>query len=411
MFVKSRIKAKLNNHYRKYLAQEKYRNKLNDFLFRLWKILFRIFCVLPVNQKSVLFVASNDFAVPEEYKSLADYAKEHGYNIRFIFKSPNTSDVFYKNELKKIINDIKFQYYYAVSKATFVCDYFLPCFANEPRQGTKLIQIWHGCGAFKKWGYSTRSGSWGLKDEFFDKYNVHKTYSLITTSSEQINSIYAEAFGNNINKVKALGVPRTDCFFNTDFTKKQKEQLYKKHPELTGKKIVLWAPTYRGNDLKASENPITIDFSLLKSSLGDNYAVLCKFHPHLAKRIKSEDIEENMKGFVYNITDEFNISSALCFADILISDYSSLIFEYSLFEKPMIFYAYDLEDYENDRSFYFDYNSFVPGKIIKNTQDLTQAILAAEKNFDRNKIIAFKNRFMSACDGKSTQRVFEYAVK
>ncbi len=409
--MKSRIKSKLNNHYQKYLAKEKYRNRLNSFLFILWKLLYKIFCILPVEQKSVLFVASNDFTVPEEYKSLADYSRKQGYSVRFIFRSPNTSDVIYKNELKKILNDIKFQYYYARSKATFVCDYFLPCFANNPRKGAKLIQIWHGCGAFKKWGYSTRSGSWGLKDEFFEKYNVHKTYSLITTSSQQVNGIYAEAFGSDIKTVKALGVPRTDIFFDNTFKEKQKDELYKKYPELRNKKIVIWAPTYRGNDLKSSENPIAIDFSLLKGTLGDDFALLCKFHPHLAKKIKAEDIGEDMKGFVYNISDEFNISSALCFADILISDYSSLIFEYSLLEKPMIFYAYDLDEYENSRSFYYEYESFVPGVIVKNTQDLGTAVLFAEKNFNKDKVISFRNEFMSACDGKSTKRIFEYAVK
>lgn len=409
--MKSKIKTKLNNHYKKYLAKEKYRNRLNSFLFTLWKVLYTIFSLLPVKQNSVLFVASNDISVPEEYKSLTEYSKEQGYNIRFIFKSPNTSDVIYKNELKKILNDIKFQYYYARSKATFVCDYFLPCFANNPRKGTKLIQIWHGCGAFKKWGYSTRSGSWGLRDEFFEKYNVHKTYSLITTSSDFVNDKYAEAFDSDIKKVKALGVPRTDVFFNNTFKDSQKNNLYNKYPELKNKKIVLWAPTYRGNDLKSSENPIAINFALLKEYLGDNFALLCKFHPHLANKINTDAISEETNGFVYNISDEFSISSALCFSDILISDYSSLIFEYSLLEKPMIFYAYDLNEYENDRSFYYDYNDFVPGVIVKSTEDLAKAILTAEKEFNKDKVISFKRKFMSACDGKSTQRIFDYAVK
>ncbi len=409
--MKSRIKAVLNSHYHSHLAKEEYRNRLNSFLFKLWKVLFKIFCILPVEQKSVLFVASNDFTVPEEYKSLADYGKSRGYNIRFIFKSPNTSDVIYKNELKKILNDIRFQYYYARSRATFVCDYYLPCFANKPRKGTRLVQIWHGCGAFKKWGYSTRSGSWGLKDEFFEKYNVHKTYSLITTSAEFVNDKYAEAFGSSMEKVKALGVPRTDVFFDSSFINAQKELLLQKHPELRGKKIVLWAPTYRGNDLKSSENPIAIDFEELRKALGENFALLCKFHPHLAKKIKADDLGESAQGFVYNISDEFSISSALCFADILISDYSSLIFEYSLLNKPMLFYAYDLDEYNSDRSFYYSYESFVPGPIVKNSSELANAILSAEENFDKEITAAFRNKYMSACDGKSTQRIFDYAVK
>lgn len=409
--MKRKIKTVLNNHYNKYLAKEKYRNRLNSCLFRLWKILYRLFCLLPVEKKSVLFAVSNDFTVPEDFKTLVNYAEKSGYNIRFIFKSRNTSNVIYINELKKILNDIKFQYYYAISKATFVSDFFLPCFANKPRKGTKLIQIWHGCGAFKKFSYSTKDTDWGLKSDYFEKYNVHKTYSLVTTSSESVNEIYAEAFANDISKVRALGVPRTDVFFDQDFVKKQKDILIEKFPELNNKKIILWAPTFRGNSLKTSSNDVTPDFKKLKELIGNNYAILVKLHPLVAKGFSSESLDENLKDFVYDISKTITISSALCFSDIVISDYSSLIFEYSLMEKPMIFFAYDLDEYNNGRSFYYNYEDFVPGKIVKTTEEIASAIKEADTSFDKEKVISFKNKFMSACDGKSTQRIFEYAVK
>lgn len=409
--MKESKKKKYNDHYYKYLHKEKYRNKLNNFLFVLWKVVYRLACLLPVDKKSILFVANNDKKIPPEYLSLWESAKEKGYKFRFIFKPDLSDEVFYVNEWRKIIRELKFQFRFATSKCTFLYDYYLPAYANKPRKGTKLIQIWHACGAFKKWGYSTRESSWGLKDEFFDKFNVHKTYTDIITSSEQINHIYAEAFGSDISKVKALGVPRTDIFFNSDFVSEQKDKLLEKHPELKSKKLVLWAPTYRGNDLKSSHNEIAIDFSVLKSIIGDDYAVLVKLHPHIGKRFSLKDLPDELKSFVYDITSELGITSALCFSDIVVSDYSSLIFEYSLFERPMIFYAYDLEEYDSDRSFYYPYESFVPGEIAKNTEELAKAIMNAEKNFDREKIAAFREKFMSACDGNSTERIIEYAMK
>lgn len=408
--MKKSKKQKYNDHYYKYLHKEKYRNKLNKFLFVLWKIIFRLSYLLPVDKKAILFVANNDRSVPPEYDSLWKAAKEEGYKTRFIFKPDLTDEIFYVNEWRKIKNELKFQIRYATSKVTFVYDYFLPAYANKPRKGTKLIQIWHACGAFKKWGYSTKDGSWGLNSDFFEKFNIHKTYTHITTSSEDINWVYAEAFGADEAKIHALGVPRTDIFFDKGFTSAQKQLLIDKYPELKDKKLILWAPTYRGNDLKSSHNEIAIDFEKLKSIIGDGYALLVKLHPHVAKRFSLKNLSRDAEGFVYDISREFQISSALCFSDIVISDYSSLIFEYALFERPMIFYAYDLEEYDSSRSFYYRYEDFVPGEIVKTTEELAAAIINADKHFDKEKVIAFKEKFMSACDGNSTQRILSLAT-
>lgn len=408
--MKERIIKRLNNHYYKYLHKEKYRNLLNRFLFFLWKIVFNCFRLLPIRKKAVLFVAASDKAVPPEYESLNSFARECGYKTQFIFKFDSSSRVIYKNEWNKIKSDLRFQRLYARAKCTFVCDYYLPAYANKPRKNTKLVQIWHGCGAFKKWGYSTRESSWGLKSEFFEKYNVHKTYSLITTSSDDIKEIYAEAFGCSVEKVKALGVPRTDVFFDEKFVSSQKALLLKDYPLLTDKKLIVYAPTYRGDSIKASRNDLMIDFKRLHEKLGDSYAILIKLHPHLANGFSVSDLPDELQSFIFDISSEFQISSALCFADIVISDYSSLIFEFALFERPMIFFAYDLEDYDNERSFYYNYEQLVPGRIVKTTEELADAIVEAEKGFDKEKMQAFRKKFMSACDGSSTKRVFEEAV-
>ncbi len=409
--MKSKIKKTLNDHYYRYLHKEKYRNKLNAFLFFLWKAVYRIVCLLPIDKKLVLFVANNDLKIPPEYESLNEYAIRQGYKTKFIFKSANTSDVIYKNELKKIVNDLKFQVSYARAKATFVYDYFLPCYANTPRKNTRLVQVWHACGAFKRWGYSIQDSEWGLKSNFYEKYNIHKTYTDIITSSDCINHIYAEAFGCSEEKVHAAGVPRTDIFFNEDFLSSQKDGLLKKHPELLNKTLVLYAPTFRGTDLRSAHNELEIDFLKLKQSIGNNFAILIKLHPHVAKAFSVKDLSDEVQDFVIDISKEFSISSALCFSDIVISDYSSLIFEYALFERPMIFYAYDLEEYDSLRSFYYPYEEFVPGRIVRNTEELSEAILDAENNFSKKTVTEFKNKFMSACDGNATVKVFKLAVR
>ena len=400
---------KLNDHYYKYLHKEKYRNKLNNFLyFFLWKLIYKLFSLKKVDPKLVLFVSNRDDTVPAEFKGLYEYAKSKGYRVICHCMPKLESKTFYVNEYKKIRYDILFTKLYTQAKYTFVSDYYLPAFANKPRKNSRLIQVWHGCGAFKKWGYSTRESSWGLKSDFFEKYNVHKTYTDIITSADSVNKIYAEAFDADISKVKALGVSRTDVFFDDNFIKEQTAEVREKYNIPDNKKIILWAPTYRGDSLQKSHNEITFDLERLYKELKDDYVLLIKLHPHLVKGFNARTFAPDyMKDFAIKPHPSSPIDSLLCASDIVISDYSSLIFEYSLLERPMIFYAYDLEDYESNRAFYYDYKTFVPGEIVKGTEGIIKEIKNIENGFDKEKIIRFRQEYMSACDGNSSKRIFD----
>ncbi|MGN0448045.1 MAG: CDP-glycerol glycerophosphotransferase family protein [Acutalibacteraceae bacterium] len=411
-FSEEKIK-KLNDHYYKYLHKEKYRNKLNNFLFFfLWKLAYFISSLKKPDENLILFVANRDKAIPAEYRSIYNYAKEKGYRAICLLQPDLSNKTFYVNEYNKIVADLRFTKHYARAKCTFVYDYYLPAFANKPRKGSKLVQLWHGCGAFKKWGYSTRESSWGLQSDFFEKYNVHQTYTDIITSSKEVNSIYAEAFNCDISKVKALGVARTDVFFDKEFINNASAEVREKYSIPENKKIILWAPTYRGDSIQKSHNEITLDLEKMYNALKDDYVLLIKLHPHLVKGFNANTFApEYMKGFAIKPHPTYPIEKLLCAADIVISDYSSLIFEYSLLERPMIFYAYDLEEYDTERSFYYDYQSFVPGDIVFDTDEIIASVRKSETNFDKAKIERFKNKFMSACDGNSAKRIFDEMIK
>ncbi|MBQ7116959.1 MAG: CDP-glycerol glycerophosphotransferase family protein, partial [Clostridia bacterium] len=103
--------------------------------------------------------------------------------------------------------------------------------------------------------------------------------------------------------------------------------------------------------------------------------------------------------------DKMSVDELLCVSDICISDYSSLVFEYSLFEKPMIFFAYDLKEYFDSRGFYYDYEELTPGPICGTTDEIIAYIGNIEQSFDKGEVKKFRNKFMSACDGRSTERI------
>ena len=107
----------------------------------------------------------------------------------------------------------------------------------------------------------------------------------------------------------------------------------------------------------------------------------------------------------------FVIEELLCVSDLCISDYSSLVFEYSLFERPMLFFAYDFEEYGEWRGFYYDYHELTPGPVVHTTQEIVDYVLHLKERFDRKQVADFKEKFMSACDGHATERLLEMIKK
>ena len=98
-------------------------------------------------------------------------------------------------------------------------------------------------------------------------------------------------------------------------------------------------------------------------------------------------------------------------SDVCISDYSSLIFEYSLLERPILFLAHDLEDYYDWRGFYYPFEEMAPGPVATNTGEVVEYLLHLERRFDRRKVARFRERFMSSCDGHATERVLQLLEK
>lgn len=370
--------------------------------FWLWPMAFNFFSKKPIDEKLILFAYNQNYDnLPDNMKGIYDFLKGRGYDCR-IMHSP-------KSSLKRFLFGITFQKYYSRCKCVFLTDNFDPLYAHQPRKGTRVIQLWHACGAFKKWGYSTLDLPWGGSRENMLRFPMHNTYTDVFVSSEAVIPCYAEAFRCSERRIKAFGTPRTDVYFDKDFVAAQREELLKIFPKIGDRKIILYAPTFRGNspDLAYNENPL--DYEKLKASLGDEYALVLKLHPFTAKKFSlTGDEKEKYGDFIFDGSTTLKIETALCAADILIADYSSLIFEYALLDKPMLFYAYDLEQYEHDRSFYFDYKSFVPGKIVINNDEIIDSIKGNDFRSDR--IPAFREKFMGACDGECVKRIAEYAV-
>ena len=312
---------------------------------------------------------------------------------------------FQQGLLNRLRDYTRFTIDYAACGAVLLEDYFLPAYANRPRRGTQLIQLWHACGAFKKWGYSCIGKTWGMSAGEARLSRAHRGYTGAITSSEAIREKYAEAYHCDISIIHPTGIPRTDEFFDPSFQQSARSKFFSLHPEMKGKKLVLYAPTFRGADADLAHNDKNaFDLPLLHERLGDHYGLVLKLHPFVSEAV---EIPASCTGFACDVSSEMQINEMLSLADICVSDYSSLIFEFSLMDRPMVFYAYDLQAYIAERDFYYDYASMVPGRIAETCEELAAYILSADADFDRELMAAFRKKFMGACDGCSTERFMQ----
>ncbi len=348
-------------------------------------------CTISNVQNKVLFVEIRNEKISDNFAGIISYikylVKKGGLDVSVQTHYLHLGKC---SRAKYVANCIKLMPKLATARYVFVDDSSNVLANLKLRKGTKYIQTWHGCGALKKFGYST-----GVKERYYGNEDI----ITVSTDEKVVIDAFSEAMGTDKKKIYPIGVPRTDIFFKKSYFERC-EKLKSKILSGRNKKIILFAPTYRGNVANAiKSNGLNLD--LMYKHLGGEYIIITKMHSAL----KKDRPLCRHKDFYYDVSDEWTIAEAIGVCDILITDYSSLIFEYSLMLKPAVFYAYDLEGYDADRGFYINYKEEMPGPICNSTMEIISEI----KNgaFDVTRMKAFRNKYMRKCDGHSTKRLLK----
>lgn len=367
----------------------------------VYPLTYRICCLRKRRQGLTLFCEVRHDFLTDSYRPIYDKLKAGGVPTEVFYIHNNSGGLSYLKRYFKLCIILP-------TAETILIDDTCNLFgAFKFRKGTKLIQTWHSCGAFKKWGYSIAGLSFGQEPEDLDKYPAHRNYTLVTVSSEECIPHFNEAFGfsDATSCVRATGVARTDYFFCEANRRRAFERLYEVCPAAENKKVILYAPTYRG-DADDAQPPEMFDIPKMMDR-PDGCILLIKQHGFVKK---PTFIPPECADRVFDVSKDMKIEELLFVSDVCITDYSSLIFEYSLFERPMVFYAYDLEDFYDYRGFYYKYdNDFLPGEITRTEQELFSAVdRAVNGGCDVGAVRRFRKRFMNACDGRSAERIANY---
>jgi CDP-ribitol ribitolphosphotransferase len=313
----------------------------------------------------------------------------------------------WRGRLRSVVRSLQAGYHLATAKVVVVDDYYFPLYVVTPREGTIAVQTWHASGAFKKFGYSVGDKGFGLDAATADRIRIHSNYDVCLIGSMNAAPAYAEAFGQPLERFRAdLGIPRTDVLFGEERTAATIASLRQRYAIPTDRRVILYAPTFRGQRVTEARFPTDLDLALLHERLGEDHVVLVRSHP-----LVQEDARPgaSLGGFAIDVSDHPDVNELLLVSDVLVTDYSSVIFEYALLGRPMLFFAPDLDAYERERGFYADYRSWVPGPVLETTEGVATALRAG--SFDLERVRAFREASFEVADGHATERFIEGIVR
>ncbi len=355
------------------------------------KCFFLLGRLLPVKGNRVFFLSSRRDDMTGNFSFLYDKMKQEPVaDMKWVLEPKEIAAM----PLKSMA---RIGYYAATSRVILIDDYTPVISRLKLRKNTRLIQLWHACGAFKTFGFSRTGKRGGPKQDSLD----HRDYDYAIVSSSEIRQFYAEGFGIALDKVAATGVPRTDVFFDKKYKKEIVEKLQQQYPVIKGKKVILFAPTFRGYGKLSADYPKSqFDPVEFMKQIPEEYVLIIKHHPFVTMEY---EIGEAWQNRILDLSAESEINDLLFVTDLLITDYSSVVFEAALLNIPMLMYAFDLRQYIAGRDFYYDYEFFVPGKIVESFPALVEAVRS--EDYEAEKLSQFRTRFFDDLDGKSTERV------
>lgn len=343
-----------------------------------------------VRPELVVFADAHHTALPFSMERMHTTVSARGYQVVC-----HLHDYSHEGGIRSFLNAASFMLLYSGARYVFICDNFLPAAACKRRKETQLIQLWHSCGLLKRMGYDTTEDV-----PSFYKGNVHGRYDLVTVSAPCCIPFLTSGMRQKPGIVKAAGVSRTDAYFDEVWLSACREEFFRTVPEAEGKRILLWAPTFRGN--AASPRLCGLEtLRTLEKRLGKEWKLVIKAHPHL----DAESLRRTGRALS---NCPIPTERMLPVTDLLITDYSSVLFDYLLLERPFVLFAPDLKEYETGRGFYIDYRSltlFMTADARELGEIIERAYTAWADGTGREALRQLRIFHCGACDGRATERI------
>lgn len=373
-----------------------------DYFIKVLSLLFRFF---PIDSNKIVFCCYMGKGYGDNLKPICEEllnVENVDFDIVWVLNKSN-----YNKDMPKGIRKVKYKslrYLYELTTSKIWIDNSRKEFVPFKRKNQYYIQTWHAGLCLKK----VEKDAELVLPKFYIRRAIcdSKNADLFISNSLWETKLYNDSFWYN-GRILEDGIPRNDILINSTKHVKIKQEVYKKFNINPNKRILLYAPTFR-NDF--SLNAYNLDFNefltYLNKTTKAEWTLLLKLHPNISEKsyglnIPKDSIDVSNYGDLY----ELMISS-----DMLITDYSSLMFDYGYLNKPLFLYASDVADYLNDRGFYFDYYK-LPFPVATNIEELISVYNKYNKTTYINNLKKFYNDVGLKETGNSAKKIANIIIE
>lgn len=358
----------------------------------MFALCFTLFRIVPLNRNKIFFIATHDDSEEGNIGIVAAAIRRSMPEKKCVFLTK-------RDGIRRPFSFFLGKAFHMATSATiFLDNEFMPMAYTHISPHAKVVQLWHGTGTIKKFGLDSDTGEVA---RLAKKANQRLTHLIV--NSEMTKRQYATAFGVPEERIFILGLPRTDLILDKEKMQELRDRFYERYPELVNKHCSLYAPTFRDSEV---ESPVFfLDFESFRSCMKEDEVLLVRLHPHVAANCPAS-IWDQYGGQIVNVSDYAGVATLLAVSERLVTDYSSIIFEYCLLDREMLFYAYDYENFQKEgRDFYERYPDFVPGPVAYSQQELEK--LWREHKPDCVRLEQFRERTFRYRDQNATKRLLE----
>lgn len=387
--VKAKKIIKNKNEMNKYLYRHKYKNE-------------------PIQKNLVMFETFRGASYADSPKYIYEYLAKNfpgQYEFVWVLNDTHTKLPYGGTIVKRMTR--KYAYYLAVSKY-LVFNTRQPLWYRK-REGQVFLETWHGT-PLKRLAFDQEevtAASPTYKAQF---YRQKQEWDYLIAPNAFSSEIFKSCFMYKDEGETMLdtGYPRNDLL-SAPNREDIATELKKKVGIPLDKKVILYAPTWRDDEYYgkgAYKFQLKLDLNKMKEQLGDEYVIILRTHYYIADVLDLTGLE----GFAFNLSKYDDITEVYLMSDILITDYSSVFFDFANLKRPMLFYTYDLDKYRDVlRGFYINMEEELPGPLVFTTDEVIDTIKnidhVSEKYADR--YVTFYDKFCGWEDGNSSKRVVE----
>jgi len=388
-------------------GKNKVKKKISGMVKRAYYFTFGLAGKLPVKKKTVIFESFAGKQYSCNPRAIYEYMKEHHPEYNLIWSvNPSYTDIFEEKNVP-YIHRFTLKWLFAMARAEYwVVNSRLPLWIPKPKH-TTYVQTWHGT-PLKRLAVDMEEVHMpGTNTEKY-KQNFTKEaakWDYLISPNRYSTEIFARAFQFNKTMIES-GYPRND-FLYTDNCPETMKAIKRKMNIPEDKKVILYAPTWRDDQFyKKGKYKFDLDLNLdkLREEIGDNYVIVLRMHYLVAENFDLSPY----KGFAYDFSSYEDIRELYMVSDLLITDYSSVFFDFANLKRPMIFFVPDIETYRDKlRGFYFDFEQEAPGPLVKTTEEVIEKIKQTETSDYRLPDIfePFYEKFCYLETGKSSEKV------